>query len=69
MKSIEDDFQGLADEIITGKVTAPDPKQKVIVDAFYALCRAGAEHRTAGADPVGLNVAVLDYANAVLIAT
>ena len=32
MKSIEDDFQGLADEIITGKVTAPDPKQKVIVD-------------------------------------
>jgi hypothetical protein len=51
MKHIEDDFQGLADEIITGKVTAPDPKQKVIVDAFYALWRARAEHRTAG-DPI-----------------
>ena len=43
---------GLADEIIAGKVTTLDPKQKVIANAFYALWWARAEHRTAGADPI-----------------
>lgn len=51
-KGIEDDFQDLADEIIAGKVTTLDPKQKVIANAFYALWWARAEHRTAGADPI-----------------
>jgi hypothetical protein len=54
MKSIEDDFQSLADQIIAGKVIALDPTQKVIADAFYALWRSRAEHRTAASDPIRL---------------
>jgi hypothetical protein len=53
-KSIEDEFQGLADEIIAANVTILDPKQKASVDAFYALWRARAEHRTTGADLTSL---------------
>lgn len=50
MKSIEDDFQSLADEIIAGKVNSLDQKQKLTADAFYALWRARADHRVAGDD-------------------
>lgn len=52
MKSIEDAFQELADEVIAGKVTALDPEQKVKVDAFYALWKARAEHRNADTNPI-----------------
>jgi hypothetical protein len=51
-KSIEDDFQNLAEEIIAGRVTDLDTQRKVIVDLFYALWRARAELRSVGADPI-----------------
>ena len=52
MKSIEDNFQTLADQIIADKLIIIDSAQKVVVDAFYALWRARAEYRMTAADPI-----------------
>jgi hypothetical protein len=52
MKSIEDEFQELADESIAGTVTALAAEQKEKIDAFFALWRMRADHKGADAGPI-----------------
>jgi hypothetical protein len=47
MKSIEDAFQKLGDAIIAGTVKTIGAEQKGKIDAFFALWRIRADHKTA----------------------
>lgn len=57
MKSIEDEFHSLADQLVARTVTAVDSGDKVKVDAFYALWRTRAEYKYAPDDEVQLRSA------------
>jgi hypothetical protein len=54
MKGIEDAFQDLASEVVTGTVSRIDTAQKNRVDAFFALWRMRADYRESPDDEVVL---------------
>lgn len=45
MKDIEDAFQALVEEILSGRTAAFDRKQTVVITEFYGLCQARAGRR------------------------
>ena len=55
MKGIEDAFQELASEIITGTITAIDDRQKGKIDAFFALWKMRADYKTADGGAISFN--------------
>jgi hypothetical protein len=55
MKAIEDAFQELASEIITGTITAIDDGQKEKIDAFFALWKMRADYKTADGGAISFN--------------
>ena len=55
MKAIEDAFQELASEIITGTTTAIDDGQKEKIDAFFALWKMRADYKTVHGGAISFN--------------
>jgi hypothetical protein len=55
MKSIEDAFQDLASQIVTGAVSFIDSEYKVTVDNFFALWRFRVDYKDAPDDEIQFN--------------